>query len=211
MKKTTLIIIFLIILVDPLWAQTSWEIAQGPSSIKFKVNHLIFTTVEGKFKDFNGEVVTSNDHSLADSQMEAKIEVGSINTGNQDRDKHLNSEDFFYAEKFPEIIFRSKSVEMTENNTYKIIGEISIRGVTKTIELVGQSSDIRQLSDGRIRMDLTATGKLNRYDFGLKWNDIMETGKALVGENVELSLKLALTSSPQRIARAEIPRFNTEQ
>lgn len=171
--------------------ETTWKIAPGRSSVKFKVKHLLLFNVEGKFKKFEGKVVTQ-DKDFTNAQIEAVIESNSIHTGNRDRDKDLQGEHFFYTSEFERITFKSKSIAKIGEDDYKIIGDLTIRDTTKTIELIAEFTGLKELANGKSRADFIATGTLNRLDYGLKWNEFLETGKAIVGETVEIILKIAL-------------------
>ena len=191
MRKCILFLLALVIWIPQASAQTAWQVAPGRSSINFKVKHLVLFHVKGKFRKFEGKVVTP-DENFANAHIEATIRVNSIYTGNRDRDRHLLGEDFFCADEFPEIIFKSKSTVKTGENTYKITGDLTIRGITKPIELKAKYGGQKKLSSGQARVDFKATGSLNRFDYGLRWNEVMETGKAVVGKTVEITLKIAL-------------------
>ena len=195
MKKIFLLIIFLLVTVFPAQAETVWQVAPGRSKIKFKVKHLVFLEVEGRFKKFQGQVVTPKE-TFVDSKMEMKINVDSIYTGIDDRDKHLLSEDFFNNEEFPEITFTSHSVEKLDGKDikgrYKISGDLTMRGVTKPIVLDAVCDRIKILPNGKTRIDLKAKGSVNRFDFKLEWNELVEKSRAIVGENVDIDLKIAL-------------------
>ena len=170
---------------------TTWSIASGRSSIKFKVQHLLLFEVEGRFKRFYGKVITKNqDFSIV--QIESYIPVKSIYTGNEDRDAHLQQEDFFYGDEFPEISFKSNSITTTGEKTFKIKGYLTMRGVTKPIELEAEYGGQKVISNGDTCADFTVSGVLNRSDYGLKWNSLTEAGGALVGETVEITLKVRL-------------------
>ncbi|MGE0266831.1 MAG: YceI family protein [Candidatus Omnitrophota bacterium] len=188
MKKTIILLLFILgIWAAQAMAQEQWNVASGRSSVNFKVKHLIFSQVEGKFKTFEGRLVTPN-QDLTGAQLEAIVRIDSIYTGNQDRDKHLYSQDFFAAEKYPEMVFKSTTITKTNQpNIYTIKGDLTIRGVTKSVELTAKYVGVKTLANGTTRMELTATGSVNRFDYGLKWNELMETGKAIVGENVDIS------------------------
>ena len=190
--KNAILTLSILVLWSP-WAAaaTTWEVAPGPSSVKFKVQHMIFSEVEGRFKKIEGKVITPGSN-LEHAQMEARIPVTSIYTGIQDRDNNLRGQEFFFSKKFPDIIFKSRDVVKTADNTYIIKGDLTMRGVTKPVELTATCANKHELANGKTRMDLIAKGKLSRYDYGLKWNEMMETGKALVGEEVDIDLKIAL-------------------
>jgi len=178
----------------PAAAETIWHVAPERSTINFEIQHLIFQQVKGRFKKIKGTIITPGS-GLENAQIEAKIPILSIYTGIEDRDKHLISRDFFYSDSFPEIIFVSRSVKKTgKEHEYKILGDLTIRGVTKAIELTATCSEHKQMANGKIRMDFTATGQVSRYDYGLKWNEFIEGSKVIVGENVDILLDLALIS-----------------
>jgi len=147
--------------------------------------------VEGRFKKFEGTVVTQGE-DFATAKIDGKIQANSVYTGNQDRDKDLAGEDFFYTSKFPEILFKSKSSVKTGDNTYDFIGDLTIRGVTKPIVLKAKYKSQQKLSNGMTRVNLFVTGSLNRLEYGLKWNDIIESGKAIVGDEVDIKMNIAL-------------------
>ena len=191
MKKYFLTLIVLSACIFQVSAQTTWHLAPGRSSVHFEIDHLLFFKVEGRFKKFEGTVVTQGE-DFATAEIEGKIQANSVYTGNQDRDKDLAGEDFFYTSKFPEILFKSKSVVKTGDNTYDFNGDLSIRGVTKPIVLKAKYKSKEKLSNGKTRVNLSVTGSLNRYDYGLKWNEIIESGKAIVGDEVDIKMNIAL-------------------
>ncbi len=173
----------------------TWRVDPGPSSVEFSVRHLIFSTVDGSFGRFSGRVVTPND-DFAGGTITTAIRVDSIYTRHPDRDRELQGEEFFWAEKYPEILFRSTSVRRTAGRSYEVKGELTIRGVTRPIVLEAELEGQRTISMGRQRADFRITGSLNRYDYGLKWNEIVEAGGALVGEMVDIELDVALIREP---------------
>ena len=172
-------------------AQTTWQLAPGRTSIEFKVKHLVIMEIKGKFKEFSGSIVTaSEDFSSATAKV--SIPVKSIHTGNRDRDTHLLGDDFFCADEHSQITFKSTAFTKTRDDIYMIGGELTIRGVTQPIELRAEYSGQKEISGGRTRADFTATGSLNRFDYGLRWNEVSEAGRVLVGETVNLVLNLVL-------------------
>ena len=149
-------------------------------------------SVEGKFKKFEGRMIAPKDGSSA-PQWEGRVQVNSISTGIKDRDQHLLTDDFFDSSNHPEIIFRSKSVQKSDGKgPCKILGDITIRGVTRPFELVGDCTPVKKLANGKSRMDFVGTGSLNRFDYGLTWNDWLESGQVMVGKEVEITVKLSL-------------------
>ena len=173
-------------------AETMWQVAPGRSTIDFKVAHLLFLKVGGRFREFEGTVQTRQ-ADLTQATIRVTIQAASIYTGNQDRDEHLLAEEFFHASRFPQITFESQEIARSaEGDTYKIAGNLTIRGITKPIDLVARLEGRKTLPDGTDCIHFTASGLLNRFDYGLKWNELAETGGALVGELVEIGLKVVL-------------------
>jgi len=149
-----------------------WRFARGPSSVEFTVGHLIFTTVTGRFSRFDGTVRCPDDSSgddFAGATVDVTIDVGSVYTGHVDRDRHLLAEDFFAAERFPQMRFESRSVERTGPETYLLVGGLTIRGVTHDVEFEAFYAGERETARGK-RRDFRATGSINRSDYGIIWN-----------------------------------------
>ncbi|MBX7151060.1 YceI family protein [bacterium] len=191
MKKTVIFSLALLAFsLNIAKAQTRWESDQVHSNAIFTVTHLVVSEVSGHFKEFSASMVSTKD-DFSDSKVEATIKVASISTDNEKRDGHLKSEDFFYAEKYPEIKFISKSFTKTGDKTYKITGDLTMRGVTKTIELNAIYKGSVKDPWGNTKTGWTATGSLNRFDYGLNWNSLIEAGGAVVGETVNLQLNIA--------------------
>ena len=171
-------------------AQT-WKADLAHSRVGFSVTHMLIAEVDGRFTQFD---VTLNQgkEDFSGSTIEAKIKTASVTTENETRDKHLRSDDFFNAEKYPEIQFRSSSFERTGDKAYKITGDMTIRDVTKNITLeakfLGGVTDAR----GNARAGFRATTTINRFDFGVKWDKRLDTGGLIVSENVDITLNLEL-------------------
>ena len=171
-------------------AQT-WKADLAHSRVGFSVTHMLIAEVDGRFTQFD---VTLNQgkEDFSGSTIEAKIKTASVTTENETRDKHLRSDDFFNAEKYPEIQFRSTSFERTGDKAYKITGDMTIRDVTKNIMLeakfLGGVTDAR----GNARAGFRATTTINRFDFGVKWDKRLDTGGLIVSENVDITLNLEL-------------------
>jgi len=171
-------------------AQT-WKADLAHSRVGFSVTHMLIAEVDGRFTQFD---VTLNQgkEDFSGSTIEAKIKTASVTTENETRDKHLRSDDFFNAEKYPEIQFRSTSFERTGDKAYKITGDMTIRDVTKNITLeakfLGRVTDAR----GNARAGFRATAAINRFDFGVKWDKRLDTGGLIVSENVDITLNLEL-------------------
>lgn len=173
-------------------AATTWQLARGPSAVSFTISHLIFSEVEGRFSRFSGSVDLPGE-SFEEARIEADIDVASIRTGHRDRDQHLVSEDFFFADEYPRIRFVSRSVRRTGNKTYEIVGDLTIRGVSREIVLAANHMGRRQTSAGA-RLDFEAVGSLDRHDYNLRWNRVWD-GRAVLGSEVQIRLKVCLVES----------------
>jgi len=166
----------------------TWKVDKAHSKVGFLVSHLVVSEVEGKFLDFDATITTDAKGKL--EKVEAVIKTSSINTDNADRDKHLKSDDFFSSEKFPEITFVSKSIKAAGKNGYKITGDFTMRGVTKSVTLNTKFNGEIKDPWGITKSGWVATTAVNRFDYGLTWSSAVETGGLVVGKDVDISLKL---------------------
>lgn len=174
--------------------QTTWQIDPDHSFIQFEVTHMVVSTVTGDFTDFKGYIEVPSGNKSGDfkgSQIDVAIDVASINTRNKTRDEHLREDDFFNAEKYPKIKFKSKSFEKVGENSYTIIGDLTIRDVTKEV-ILNAEMEGQIIAEGKIRTGFKADGRLNRFDYGLKWNDALDSGSLVVGEKVDIKLNVVL-------------------
>lgn len=169
-------------------AVTTWNLDPAHSAAEFKVKHMMIANVKGKFSGMSGKL-TLNESDISKSSVEASIPVATLNTGDEQRDGHLKSGDFFDAEKFPAMTFKSTKVVASAPGEGKVTGDLTVHGVTKqvTFEVEGPSSPGKD-PWGNTRIGLSATAKINRKDFGLVWNAALETGGVLVGDEVTLTL-----------------------
>ncbi|MBI3259452.1 MAG: polyisoprenoid-binding protein [Ignavibacteriae bacterium] len=171
---------------------TKWKEDASHSSIGFSVKHLLVSNVKGQFNEYSVSVL-SDKSDFSDAKVTVKIKAQSINTDNKQRDEHLRSPDFFEANKFPEIIFVSKKIEKTGNNTFKITGDFTMKGVTKTLTLNGELGGILQKDPwGKTKAGITLIGEVNRFDYGLNWNKAIEAGGFVVSETVKLNIELEI-------------------
>ncbi len=156
------------------------------TNVGFSVTHMLITNVEGEFNRFEGTIMF-DENDLSKTSVTGTIDVAGIDTDNERRDGHLKSEDFFHAEKYPKITFESKKVVKREDG-YVMIGDMTIRGVTKEVkvpfEFVGKVNDMQ----GVPRIGLKARAVINRRDFGVSWNRALEAGGLVVGDEVEIDL-----------------------
>ena len=170
-------------------AAAEYQIDPAHSEIVFKVRHMGLSTVSGRFDKFTGSFDVDPKNVKA-TKGSAVIEAASINTSNAKRDDHLRSEEFFDAAKFPSLKFVGKEVKDVneKDSTATLIGDLTIRDVTKPVTLKVKGGGIINDGWGNDRAAFTATGKINRFDYGLKWNKAVEAGRLVVGEEVELVL-----------------------
>lgn len=170
---------------------TTYKIDPAHSEIAFKVKHMMIATVSGNFTQFDATLQTeAPDFNNATISFEA--DVNSINTNNEQRDGHLKSEDFFAAEKFPKLTFVSKSFTKEDEDEYKLVGDLTIRGVTKTVELAVEYGGTMTDPYGQIKAGFDISGKINRKEFGLSWGVVTEAGGVVVSDDVKLHLSVQM-------------------
>jgi len=165
---------------------SSWELDASHSVLGFSVKHMMISNVHGRFDKATG-TLELDDKDVTKSSVKIEIETGSVNTNEPKRDGHLKSPDFFEAEKFPKMTFKSKSITKAGNN-FKVVGDLTIKNVTKEVTLDVELSAEAKDPWGNVKRGVTVSGKLNREDFGLTWNKALEAGGVLVGKDVSLTL-----------------------
>ena len=169
-------------------AATTYTIDPAHSDVSFKIRHLI-ATVPGRFAEFDGTII-ADWQKLNASSVSFVIKSASIDTRNEDRDKHLRSADFFDVEKFPEITFSSDRITKTGDDTYAVTGKLTMHGVTKEVTLpvkyLGEMTD----PWGNVKAGFQIETTLDRTDYGIVWNKALETGGVLLGEDVEIEINL---------------------
>jgi polyisoprenoid-binding protein YceI len=171
--------------------RTTWKIDPAHSQVEFAVRHLMITTVRGRFTDVKGTVVTEGDDPQT-AQVEVVIDANTIDTREPQRDAHLKSADFFDAEKYPYITFKGKRVTDLRGDQFKLVGDLTIHGVTREVVLDVTSEGRAKDPWGGERAGYSATTKVNRKDFGLTWNQALETGGWVVGDEIKISIDLEL-------------------
>lgn len=186
----------------------TYSVDTAHSDVTFKVRHMGISNVTGKFEKFGGSF-TVDPKNVKATTGNLTIDVNSINTANAKRDAHLKSEDFFDAAKYPEIKFVSKEVKDVneKDSTCTLVGDLTIHGVTKDVALKVKGGGIMKDGWGNERAAFTATGKINRFDYGLKWNKTVEAGGLVVGPEVELNLAFEgvrpVAAAAQKASKAE--------
>ncbi|MGQ0643711.1 MAG: YceI family protein [Gemmatimonadaceae bacterium] len=163
-----------------------WQIDSAHTAAQFAVRHLMIATVKGSFSDITGTVVF--DETTGALDVDVKIPVATVDTRVAQRDAHLRSADFFDAENFPWMTFKGKRIEGSIGGNFRLIGDLTIRGTAREIVLAVTSEGSGKDPYGNERMGFSATAKVNRLDFGLKWNMALEAGGVTVGDEVKISI-----------------------
>lgn len=189
--KSLKIAILLLAAASFSFAQTNWSIDKSHSKIGFSVTHLVITEVEGQFKNFEAKITTASEN-FDNASIEFTADVNSIDTYNEKRDNHLMSDDFFNAEKFPKLIFKSKSLKKIDDKNYKLVGDLTIRDITKEVTLDAKYSGTITDPWGNTKAGFKIDGDINRFDYGLKWDAAIETGGLVVSKDVKLIINLEL-------------------
>jgi len=169
--------------------KTTWVMDPAHSEVLFKVKHLMITNVKGEFRTFDAGLVTDgNDFSTA--EVNVTIDAASVFTNNEDRDNHLKSGDFFDVEKHKELTFKSTKIEKADDDEYKLMGLLTIKGVSKEVTLDVEFGGIMKDPWGNEKAGFSLEGKINRKDWELNWNAALEAGGVLVGDEVKISAEV---------------------
>lgn len=173
-------------------ATTTWQIDPAHTAVEFAVKHMMFTTVRGRFKDVKGTIEV-DEQNPANSSVQVEIAAASIDTGTPDRDVHLRSADFLDVETHPTLTFRSKRVEgvsKREGDKFRVVGDLTIRGTAIEVTLDCTYEGLGKDPWGGTRFGAEASTKIDRRDWGLKWNQALETGGILVANDVKIELEV---------------------
>ena len=157
------------------------------TEVGFIARHLMVSKVRGRFTDFEGTIVVADDPS--ESSVEVIIQAASINTNDENRDKHVRTNDFLSVDEFPALTFRSTKVELSSGGDWKLNGDLTVRGVTRPIVLDVQFEGVIQDPWGNQRLGFTASGEIDRNDFGVSFNAVLETGGFVVSPKVKLEIE----------------------
>ncbi|WP_179413391.1 YceI family protein [Mucilaginibacter sp. E4BP6] len=168
---------------------TKWVLDPMHSEVQFKVKHLVISTVSGFFKSFEGELDTEND-DFTDAKISFSLDINSIDTNQSQRDEHLKSAEFFDAEKYPKISFKSTSFTKAGDDEYKLAGDLTVKGVTKPVTLDVEFGGAADDFYGNTKAGFEISGKINRKDFGLTWSGVTEAGAVVVGEDIKLLINV---------------------
>ena len=177
----------------------AWQIDPAHTQISFNVRHMMISRVRGEFEQFDGSV-DFDEETPAATTVDVTIDAASINTREDDRDAHLRSADFLNAKEYPTITFKSREVEVIDDQHAKLTGDLTIRGVTKPVTLDVTYSGQVTSPWGAISAGFSASGRINRTEWGLTWNQVLEAGGVLVGEEIAIELEVELIKQPEGVA-----------
>ncbi len=185
-------------------AQTKWSIDKTHSEIEFKVRHLMISYAKGNFKNFDASIYTYN-KDFTTAEIDLWIDANSINTGDEKRDEHLKSADFFDVQKHKQITFTSSTIgKANAEGIHELWGELTMIGITKNVKLNVQFGGIVKDPWGSEKAGFTVTGKISRSDWGLVWNTAIETGGFVVGDEITISCEIELMNLGAKDATMEL-------
>lgn len=168
---------------------TIWNVDVTHTNVGFSVRHMMVSNVRGNFTGIEGKV-EGDPQNLTDAKIHFKIDTNTINTNNEDRDNHLRSDDFFDAEKFPHITFDSTEIVETGEDEYDVTGDLTVKDVTKKTTFKVTRTGSGKNPYGIEVVGFEAEGKISRKEHGLTWNQLLETGGALVGDEIKITIEL---------------------
>ena len=170
-------------------ARTTWQIDPKHSLVEFSVKHMMFSTVKGRFGGVTG-TITLDEADLSRASVDVEVDVSTIDTREEQRDGHLRSADFFDVEQYPTMTFMSTRVEDLGGDRFRLVGDLTIRGITREVSLDAVFNGRGTNPWGQTVAGYSATGEISRKDFGLEWNAVLETGGVLVSDAVKLTLEI---------------------
>jgi len=180
-------------------ATTKWSIDPTHSNLGFKIKHLMISNVSGSFKNFQAEVdAGGTDFSSAEINLSA--EIGSITTGNEQRDAHLRNADFFEADKFPELVFKSTKITKKDSENFDLYGELTLKGITKPVKLHVEFNGAVKDPRGGERAGFVITGKISRSEWSISFNHALETGGVVLGDEVKIYSEVQLVKQAVSVA-----------
>jgi len=197
MYKTSIIVLAVVLsLALGVQAQT-WNFDKAHSTIGFGVKHMLIASVSGNFEDYDGAVMFDG-KNLEAGMVDLTINVQSINTNNDKRDGHLRSSDFFEMEKYPTITFKSTKIVKGDGNNFKLTGDLTMKGVTKSVTLDCVLNGVIADPMGTTRAGFSATGTIKRHDFNIAWDNKLQDGSFVVGEDIAINLQIELTKAESK-------------
>jgi polyisoprenoid-binding protein YceI len=177
--------------LEKLIEKANWKVDYVHSKIRFSAKHMVISQVEGQFNEYEIDAFSEKD-DLSDTEVEVRILVNSLDTKNEDRNNHLRSPDFFEVDKYPNITFQSTSIKKLDDGKYKLYGDLTIKDITKPIELDLSLGGKIKDPWGNTRIGFNLNGSLNRFDYNLKWNNLLEMGGAVVGKIININCDIEL-------------------
>ena len=193
MKRHVMITIAVIVFAFPLFVHSAtWQIDPDHSNFQFKIRHLTVSNVKGDFTKAMG-TVTMDDQDITNLTVDLTIDAATLNTKHTQRDEHLRGPEFFDVVKYPTITFRSKKVIKVSPEGLKVVGDLTIHGVAReiTVDVEGPTPEVKD-PWGNFRRGATVTTKINRKDFGMMWNKVLDTGGAVVGDEVNIYVEVEM-------------------
>ncbi len=191
MKKTILFTVMMAFALFTFAQKTQWVFDKSHTNVRFAVAHMVIAEVDGSFSDFNGNVTTQGD-GFENANINFTIEVKSIDTEDAKRDEHLRSGDFFDVDKYPTIKFESTRMDKVDDNNYTMTGNLTMLDVTKEVTLKVRYGGTIQDPWGNTKAGFKVKGTIDRTDWGLKYNSVMDTGGLLIGEDIDIVCNVEL-------------------
>ncbi|MEO8146312.1 MAG: YceI family protein [Bacteroidia bacterium] len=191
MKKLILSIMTVASITAGANAQTKWTVDPSHSNVKFTITHLMVSDVDGNFKVFDGDV-NAKDDTFQDALINFSVDVATVNTESEDRDKHLRSDDFFNADKFPKMTFKSTSFKKVSGNNYKLTGNLTIRDVTKLVTFDVTFGGIIKDPWGNTKAGFKGSSSIKRTDYKLSWNKNLDAGGVVLSDEVKININVEL-------------------
>jgi len=171
---------------------TKWSIDPMHSEVQFKVKHLVISTVSGFFRSFEGSMETEGE-GFENADISFALNIDSIDTNQTQRDEHLKSAEFFDAAQYPQITFKSTSFKSTGDDEYQLVGDLTIKGITKPVTLAAEFGGSTDDFYGNTKAGFEISGKINRKDFGLTWDGVTEAGSVVLGSDIKLDINVQFT------------------
>jgi polyisoprenoid-binding protein YceI len=195
MKKILSLLVLFATVASISAQKIDWALDKSHSNVGFSVTHMVISNTTGLFTDFDIKF-TSEGKDFSKASVTGWADVKTVNTNNADRDAHLQSEDFFYVEKYPRLEFTSTAFEKITDTEYKVHGNLTMRGVTKPVIFTSKVSSVVKDPWGNYRIGWKAEGEVNRTDWGIAWNKTMEAG-SLLDVTISINFELMTQSPPQ--------------
>lgn len=177
---------------------TNWKSDLTHSELGFRIRHLMISNVSGSFKNFEVNM-QSNGTDFAAAQITARVDMSSINTNNEQRDAHLRNSDFFEVEQYPEMVFQSTDVKAVDAENFELSGILTLKGITKPVQLHIEYNGLAKDPWGGERAGFLISGKINRADFGVSFNSVLETGGVALSEEVKIHAEVQLVKEPAAV------------